>query len=184
VRIADLLEALTRAAGRGSLLVVGAVARNAWAPPRATSDLDLAVAASSKAVSAVEAALAALGYSCARRQQVDVEDDLPDVLVFRGSDPRLRQVDLLVAKTEFEREALSRGVEVELGGVLAPVATPEDLMVYKLIADRPRDREDLRAVFRTQSRAGRTFDWSYVEKWARYWELAERLAVLRAELGA
>ena len=69
-----------------------------------------------------------------------------------------------------------RRAAVEIAGVTIPVATPEDLIVYKLIADRPRDRDDVLAILRTQARAGRALDWAYVERWTRFWNVSDRLA--------
>jgi predicted nucleotidyltransferase len=159
--------------------IIGAVARNAWAPPRATTDLDLSVVADSSALAAVEAALSELGYRCIRRQQADPDDELPDLLIFRG-DPDLRQVDVLVAKTDFEQSALARSVSVELAGEEMVVASAEDLIVYKLLADRPRDRDDVRAIVRTATRAARDLDWAYVEHWTAYWGIEDRLERLRS----
>lgn len=62
-----------------------------------------------------------------------------------------------------------------------PVASPEDLVVYKLLADRPRDREDIRAILRTQQRTARRFDWEHVERWVAFWQIAERLERLRTD---
>ena len=175
----DLLAALAAALPPPRLALIGAVARNAWAPPRATSDLDLAVAATEDALAAADAALAALGFRCVRRQQAQAADALPDLLVYRRDAGEPRQVDLLVAKTAFEEEALRRAVAVDLPGARIPAATPEDLIVYKLLADRPRDRDDVRAILATQERAGRAIDWAHVERWCAYWEIGDRLARLR-----
>ena len=179
----DVLGAIARAAGAGTFAIIGAVARNAWAPPRATTDIDLAVSAAPSLLVALEQTLGSIGYRCVRRQQADPADSLPDVLVFRSQIAEPRQVDLLVAKTAFEAEVLKRAVMVEIGGTTLPVATPEDLVIYKLIADRPRDRDDIRAVARTQQRAGRPIDWDHVDRWVTYWGLADRLSALRQELG-
>jgi predicted nucleotidyltransferase len=176
----DVLSALVGAdVPVGSVALIGAVARNAWAPPRATTDLDVAIAASSGVIGTVEAALAGLGYDRVRSHRADPDDALADLLVFRAPGGGLRQVDLLVAKTLFEEEVLRRAVPVEIGGVCVPVATPEDLVVYKLVADRDRDREDVAAVVRTQTRAGRELDWAYIERWAGFWGVPDRLAALR-----
>jgi predicted nucleotidyltransferase len=180
-RLTDVLSALIDSAGaRGSVALIGAVARNAWAPPRATTDLDVAIAASSDVIESVQRALTALGYEQVRSHRADPEDALADLVVLRAPKGGLRQVDLLVAKTAFESEVLRRAVLVEIGGVSAPVATPEDLIVYKLVADRARDRDDISAILRTQSRAGREIDWAYVERWAGFWSVLDRLAALRA----
>ncbi len=179
--LAEILEALAHALGTvGSFAVIGAVARNAWAPPRATTDVDVTIAASAAVLEAAERALVAAGYSCTRRNRVDPDDALPDLMIFRASKGALRQVDLLVAKTEFEQEALRRAVPLEIAGRRVPVATLEDLLIYKLIADRPRDREDVAVMLRTQRRAGTRVDWEYVERWGRFWEISDRVSALRS----
>jgi hypothetical protein len=48
-------------------------------------------------------------------------------------------------------------------------------LAEKLIANRLRDREDIIAILETQSRSERKLDWSYIKKWASYWEVSGRL---------
>jgi predicted nucleotidyltransferase len=91
-------------------------------------------------------------------------------------------VDLLIAKTPFEEQVLRRAVRIEIGPRAVPIASPEDLIVYKLLADRPRDREDIRAVLRTQARAGRSLDWRHVGQWAAFWRITDRLQRLRSQI--
>jgi predicted nucleotidyltransferase len=178
--LTDVLSALADVVGGQNLLaLIGAVARNAWAPPRATTDLDLAVASSSKVLAAIQRSLEGLGYQPVRSHRTDPTDALADLIVLRAPKGSLRQVDLLVAKTAFEVEVLRRAVPIEIGGVTLPVATPEDLIVYKLVADRPRDREDIAAILRTQMRTARAIDWVHIERWAEFWNVSERLAELR-----
>lgn len=43
----------------------------------------------------------------------------------------------------FELEAMQRASQVEFGGVTIPVAQAEDLIVYKAVAWRDRDKEDI-----------------------------------------
>ena len=179
--LVDVLAAVEQAAGVGSHAVIGAVARNAWAPPRATTDLDFTIAARPDTLVAIESALGTLGYRPVRRQQTEPGDTLPDIVILRSEDAEPRQVDLLMAKTPFEGEVIARAERIDVGPVATPVATPEDLVVYKLLADRPRDREDIRAILRTQSRTARSFDWAHVERWVSFWQISDRLARLRAD---
>lgn len=167
--------------GEGRAAIIGALARNAWAPPRATTDIDMVVSASEPSLAGIQRELEHLGYRCVRRQQADAADSIPDVMIFRSDKAELRQVDLLVAKTAFEREVLDRATRLDISGISFPVATAEDLVVYKLIADRPRDREDIRAVVRTQARAGRGLDWTYIGRWAKYWGVEDRFNELKAQ---
>ncbi|HJW70905.1 MAG TPA: hypothetical protein VJ829_16250 [Candidatus Binatia bacterium] len=61
------------------------------------------------------------------------------------------------------------------------MSTPEeielsDLIVLKLIANRPKDHVDLLGLVQLDA-----LDWAYVEHWAAEWCVADRLRVLRAD---
>jgi hypothetical protein len=180
VTLDEVLEAFA-AQELDRVAVVGAVARNAWAPPRATADLDLTVGADATVIEALHGALGELGYRRVREQQVNPSDDLPDIITYRADAPGLRQVDVLVAKTAFEVEALERAVEVPLTHRPIRVVTAEDLIVYKLIAHRSRDVEDIRAIIQTQERAGRQIDRAHIERWAAYWDISARWRRLESD---
>jgi hypothetical protein len=77
-----------------------------------------------------------------------------------------------MAKTEFQREALRRAAG---SGTNPRVATPEDLIVMKLIANRAKDQIDLLGLAQLDK-----LDWDYIEHWAREWDVTDRLRVLRA----
>jgi hypothetical protein len=52
-------------------------------------------------------------------------------------------LEVSFAFSSFEHFALERAVEVDFGGVRIPVAVPEDLVIYKALAWRDRDRYDI-----------------------------------------
>jgi hypothetical protein len=52
-------------------------------------------------------------------------------------------LEVSLAFSSFEQEALERAVEVDFGGVRIPVAIPEDLVIYKALAWRDQDRYDI-----------------------------------------
>jgi hypothetical protein len=70
--------------------------------------------------------------------------------------------DLIVATTDYQRLALERAVD--------HVLTVEDVLVHKLIAGRPRDRDDIASILST----GIDFDQGYVEHWAQEWGVQDR----------
>ena len=57
------------------------------------------------------------------------------------------EIDLSLADLPFEREVIERAVERAVHGVSFRVATPEDIVVMKAIAMRPRDIADIGAVW-------------------------------------
>jgi len=153
--------------------VMGGCARNAYGEPRATRDVDLVVEVDEERYSALLEAMAARGFRPATRVG-DGDEPVPDLVLFR--DDAARRVDVLFAHTAFERSALSRRREGEpYTGVRVPVISIEDLIVYKLLADRPRDRADVDHVVRASKLADRPIDWEYVERWGAVWEIADRV---------
>jgi predicted nucleotidyltransferase len=59
-------------------------------------------------------------------------------------------VDLVVAGPGLEDEFLAQRRHVDIGGVTVPVISPEDLIVTKILAGRPKDLDDARGVLREQ----------------------------------
>lgn len=55
-------------------------------------------------------------------------------------------VDLLFSFIDFERNAIQRAETVNLDGQPVQIVTAEDLIVYKIIAGRPRDLEDAKSI--------------------------------------
>jgi hypothetical protein len=70
--------------------------------------------------------------------------------------------DILLPVIEYQGEALARAVD--------HVLTVEDVIIHKLIAWRPRDRDDIRSI----REAGVPLDRAYLETWIAEWDLGER----------
>ena len=88
-------------------------------------------------------------------------------------------MDLLLADTPYDVLAIQRGRDVEVQpGLALRMCSPEDLIIYKLIATRLRDREDAAGVIRRQ---GNKLDDAYVLGWLRQFETAFDDSTLIAE---
>jgi len=76
----------------------------------------------------------------------------------------------MLADTIFDQTALQRACEVDLfPGKAIRVCTAEDLIIYKMLSTRLRDRSDVESVIRRQ---GEKLDASYIEKWLKQFEEA------------
>jgi hypothetical protein len=175
--LADLAGAL-RTVGQPAM-IIGGIAVIARGVPRDTVDIDATIWAEHVDIEHLFSILEAHG----------IVPRIPDARSFA----RLHQVLLLrhassgtplevsLAWLPFEREALGRATMVDFGGVNVPVAQPEDLLVYKAIAWRDRDRAD---VERLLVRYARSIDLqrvrSLIEEFARVLEAPERLAEFEA----
>jgi hypothetical protein len=152
-------------------MLVGGLAIGGWTEPRATRDCDFAVALPEDP-SALALALQSAGFSITTDQlRTAVEGGPIRMRLDRPGSPALT-VDLLCAGTPFEHEALRRRRSLEVLGVALYVATPDDLLIYKLIAGRPQDLADIDRLIRF-GRAPE--DETYVRKWAREWDVEAEL---------
>jgi hypothetical protein len=60
--------------------------------------------------------------------------------------------DLVLAGPGLEEDFLGRAIEHNIEGVEVPVASPEDLVVMKILAGRPKDFEDVVAILSARER--------------------------------
>jgi hypothetical protein len=97
------------------------------------------------------------GYSV--RSMSEPGSDQPYVIFIRSPD---FAVDVLLAETEYQIEAMDRAVD----GVI----TAEDVIIHKLLAWRPRDKDDIASIFA----AGHPLDEGYIERWAAAWQVTDR----------
>jgi hypothetical protein len=138
----DLAAALT---GTGApWMVIGGIAVIARGVRRFTSDIDVAIRGDRINVSAVLKALATkrIVPRIPRAEQFARESL---VLLLRHT-PSGVDFDVSFAWTEFEHEAISAATITTFGTVKAPMAQPEDLIVFKAIAGRGKDKDDVTAL--------------------------------------
>lgn len=149
--------------------LIGGHAVNVWLEPRFTADVDLTVEVDSEDLERLEQALQVAGF--ALEVSLGASPSGPDFVRFRSTDGRV-VLELQAAKTSFQFEVIRRATHANKG---LRVATPEDLIVLKLIANRPKDQIDLFGLAALPS-----IDWDHVERWAREWNLTEELRRLRS----
>jgi hypothetical protein len=140
--LAALADALAAAGARWYLF--GAQAALIWGRPRLTADVDVTVRLEPEDPDALVRTFAQRGF----RLRVDPDDDFvrrTRVLPF-VFEPNGLPVDVVLAGPGLEELFLSRVVPVRVGSVTVPVISPEDLIVTKILAGRPKDIEDVRGI--------------------------------------
>jgi len=141
--------------------LAGAGARNVYAEPRNTGDLDYAVVLDDEqCYQDLLRRLRATGFEL-RTEQSDPPEQYPSLVVLERAGIRL---DLLVAKTEFEHQAVARAIDVVSKDAVLRVVRLEDLLVYKLIASRSKDWNDIEALVEEQNRRKSSIDWRHVRE--------------------
>lgn len=169
----ETLNAVVRTLGDldAEYMLVGGVALAAWARPRATTDIDVVIAVSEADVAAVGKLLArrAGGLSSMRPFTFRDGTTLQRVILQRPEGEVT--VDLIIAREPLLAEAIRRRVRRPLGELDVYVATPEDLVLMKLVAGRPQDLVDVRSLAEAQP-----LEMAYVRLWADRLRLKTRLA--------
>jgi Nucleotidyl transferase of unknown function (DUF2204) len=176
-----VLEAL-REAGVAHAFI-GALPVLAWGRVRATTDIDVVVSIVDD-WQRLSAALARRGIT--QRKQIspaDTADVLPDVAVCFSAHGSPVRVDVFIAKTDFERAVIQGAREATVLGTSVRLAAPEACIVYKLLARRPRDLDDIEAIFTARAAAGENLDWDFLDSWAEEWGITEELGAYRTRYG-
>ncbi|MFO0980721.1 MAG: nucleotidyl transferase AbiEii/AbiGii toxin family protein [Planctomycetota bacterium] len=156
-------------------VLIGGMALNLWRRVRATRDLDILVLAESTDIDALRRSLRDAGFAHhAGGDTVRLDDAL--LLQFwwpiRALGMSLK-LDVLSGRLPFHAQVLARKRSVTLHDRGVPVASPEDLILLKLIARRPIDLSDAEELYRLH-RA--TLDEQYLLATAAKLGIRERLA--------
>jgi hypothetical protein len=141
----ELLGALSGVLSRwGRWYVFGAQAVIAYGVPRLSADVDVTIALVPDDPEHFARDMGAAGFvlrvadpDFVRRTRV-----MPFVHVATGM-----SLDIVLAGSGLEQEFLDRAREVTLGGALVPLIDPEDLVIAKVLAGRPKDIEDARRLW-------------------------------------
>jgi len=141
--LAGLASALSVTESRWYLF--GAQAVVLWGRPRLTADVDVTVEVAPEGVPRLLEALSPHGFELRLSSGVDEFVARTRVLPLRHRPSEL-QVDVVLAGPGLEEAFLDRAVVVDVDGVAIPVIAPEDLVVTKVLAGRPKDLEDVRGI--------------------------------------
>lgn len=152
------------------MALIGGQATNYWARPRYTDDFDFTVAADPAGIAVLVRSLTERGFRVVREQEGGSPSG-PDFVRLERTESH-DAIDLIVAKTEFQDLLIQRAIRGGSGTL--PIATPEDLLILKLIANRPKDHNDIFRLIESQA-----IDWEYVEHWAEMWQVGAILSGLR-----
>jgi len=140
-------------------MVIGGQAVLIYGEPRLTRDIDIALGVGPERLADV----LALARASAWRVLVEKPDEFVQrtmVLPLEDSQSGIR-IDLIFSFSPYEREAMNRVHRVSVGKATVHFAAPEDVIVHKITAGRPRDLEDVRTILLKN----RDLDLAYVRAW-------------------
>lgn len=151
-----LCELLKKSHKQG--VIIGGVASSLLGQARLTIDIDATVLIDDKELDHFLAQAATLGLT--PRIMHPGEFMRRSAMLLLRHDVTGTPIDINQGRIPFEFLAVKRAKMKRRGGVDIPIPAPEDLIVMKAIAHRPKDLEDIRGIVESQPR----LDVEYIRK--------------------
>jgi hypothetical protein len=155
----DLVAWFQAAATPGT--VIGGVAASLLGRPRVTRDIDALVVLDESEWAAFLAKGTMLGF-VPRLSDALTFARQARVLLVRHEASGI-DIDIAFGALPFEEEAVARAVWRDVGGIRIPLPLPEDLLIMKAVAHRPRDMADIESILAAQPK----LDLPRVRRWVR-----------------
>jgi len=152
----SLLERIATALDAAAIpyMVIGGQAVLVHGEPRLTRDIDITLGVDIDRLGQVLAVTAALGFT----PLVDPDKFTRETMVLPCQDAVTTiRIDFIFSFSTYERQAIGRACRVRMGRADVRFASVEDLIVHKILAGRPRDLEDVRAVLNKNPATDRSF---------------------------
>lgn len=154
--LSKIAQVLTKA--QIPFMVIGGQAVLVYGEPRMTRGIDITLDAD---IDALDKLLYALEGTSFRPLPSDVREFAKNTRVLPIQDVQTKiRVDLIFSFTLYEHLAIQRSRSLNFNGIDVNFAAPEDLVIHKLVAGRPRDLEDARTIMLRQQK----LDEIYIEK--------------------
>lgn len=156
-----LLGKIAKAFNRHKIpyMVIGGQAVLQYGRPRLTEDIDVTMGLDSESLALVRKAVDEIPLQ-PRANEVEKMVKLTNVLHLVEEESGIK-VDCIFSFISYEREAIVRAKEIKVGGNVVRFAAIEDVIIHKLVANRPRDIEDVKGILNQNT----TFDREYVLYW-------------------
>jgi hypothetical protein len=143
-------------------MVIGGQAVLVHGLPRLTHDIDVTLGLELSQVDRILALLPSLGLEPLVEPRAFTAETM--VVPCRHR-PTKTRVDFILSDSPYEREAIATARPVSIDGRPVRIATPEDVVIHKVIAGRARDLEDVRGLLRRNP----ALDRARVRRWLKHW---------------
>ena len=147
-------------------MIIGGQAVLLYGEPRLTKDIDITLGVNIDRLDDLLAIVNGLSLT-------PLPEDVPSFVQKTMVLPVLERntgirVDFIFSFTPYETQAIERARRVILAGQEVCFASPEDLILHKIFAGRPRDLEDVRILVLKNPR----IEVSYIRRWLREFDAA------------
>jgi predicted nucleotidyltransferase len=140
-------------------MIIGGQAVLLYGEPRLTRDVDVTLGAGPERLPDLLAIASECGWKVLPE---DAAKFVAETFVLPCHDPSSDlRLDFIFSFSPFERQAIERAREVRVGESAVRFASPEDVVILKIVAGRARDLEDARSILAKNP----SLDLGYVRRW-------------------
>ncbi|MGB3860914.1 MAG: nucleotidyl transferase AbiEii/AbiGii toxin family protein [Candidatus Aminicenantaceae bacterium] len=140
-------------------MIIGGQAVLVHGEPRLTKDIDVTLGIGANEWRRMEQVIQESGWQYLTS---DVEDFVKETMVLPVKDKESGiRIDFIFSLSPYERQAIGKAIDIDLGGVAIKYAALEDVVIHKIVASRPRDIEDAKSVLLKNP----GYDKEYIREW-------------------
>ena len=140
-------------------VIIGGIAASVLGRPRTTMDADVVVLITARKLPSLLGALKSHGFRISPSREKKVSEKLKKLLPAKISYKGGFSTDIRTASYSLDKSAIKRALRVEMFDRKLPVATPEDVILYKVVRFSDMDKADMKAIL---SRFRQKIDLSYL----------------------
>ena len=153
--------------------LMGGLAVRVWALPRATFDVDIQISCEDDKLKKLLAAFEEKGFYVPEYHSkgfVDKLDQMRKVKAQKYYEGHAFDIDVFIVATEFDKTAFQRRKKVTIYNKEIQVLSPEDLILYKLVAGRKKDLLAIEEIIMMVN-----VDTQYLRQWAKKLSVSQEL---------
>lgn len=158
-------------------MVIGGIAVSIWSVPRATVDLDFLVGVTKETLPSFVESLTGAGLTVYDSLPMEFERIVLQRMFLKEKEDQLLMLDFILADEEYKSQALSRAIQLKLEGREIKVASPEDVILLKLLSSREQDKIDVESIIRSQKDS---LNINYLKQWGDHLDVSDVLSSLLA----
>lgn len=164
----ELLSKIDERLKRHSLpyMIIGGQAVLLYGEPRLTRDIDITLGVN---INRLKEILAVVQELSLKPLPDNIESFVKQTMVLPALDETTGiRVDFIFSFTPYETEAIKRARKIIILGQEVCFASPEDVIIHKIFAGRPRDLEDIRTILLRNP----GIDRKYIKNWLKEFDNA------------
>lgn len=140
-------------------MVIGGQAVLLYGEPRLTKDIDITLGVGVDQLDRMKTIVDRLDLKFLTER---VDDFVKETMVLPVIDQKSGiRIDFIFSFSPYERQAIERARDIPFGRTRVKFASLEDVVIHKMIAERPRDLEDVQSILLKNP----GYDSPYIEKW-------------------